>query len=129
MFELSVQGSFSAAHRVKGYKGNCAGMHGHTYKIEVKVEVGKLDKIGMALDFRKVKRILKQILSRLDHKNLNDLSFFKKHNATAEWIAVYIYKEIKKKIKSIKSVTVWEGYENSVTYTEPRAQGKGHSVL
>jgi len=117
MFKLSIQGSFSAAHRVKGYKGDCAGVHGHTYKIEVRVEVGMLDKLGMAMDFRKVKRILKKILSELDHKNLNNLQFFKRHNATAEWIAVYIYQQIKKKIKNIKSVTVWEGLENSVTYS------------
>lgn len=118
MFELSVTGSFSAAHRVKGYKGDCAGMHGHTYKIEVKVGVKKLDKIGMAIDFRKLKRILKRILAELDHKNLNNLPFFKKHNATAEWLAIYIYQEMKKKIKNIKSITVWEGNENSVSYYE-----------
>ncbi|MEO0122446.1 MAG: 6-carboxytetrahydropterin synthase QueD [candidate division WOR-3 bacterium] len=118
MFEISVQGNFSAAHRVKGYKGDCAGVHGHTYKIEVKVEVEKLDKLGMAMDFRRVKNLLKKILSKLDHKNLNNLAFFRKHNATAEWIAVYIYNEMKKKIRNIKSVTVWEGLENSVTYME-----------
>ncbi|MEO0096051.1 MAG: 6-carboxytetrahydropterin synthase QueD [candidate division WOR-3 bacterium] len=118
MFEISVQGSFSAAHRVKGYKGDCAGMHGHTYRVEVRVGVGKLDKLGMAIDFRRVKKTLKNILAKLDHKNLNNLAFFKKHNATAEWIAVYIYQEVKKKIKNTKSVTVWEGLENSVTYSE-----------
>ncbi len=118
MFELTVQGSFSAAHRVKGYKGDCAGVHGHTYRIEVRVRVEKLDKIGMAVDFKRVKNILKKILLKLDHKNLNNLPFFKKHNATAEWIAVYIYNEIKKKIRSVKSITVWEGLENSVTFME-----------
>lgn len=118
MFEITVQGNFSAAHRVRGYRGDCAGVHGHTYKIEVKVKVEKLDKLGMSMDFRKVKNVLKRILSKLDHKNLNNLSFFKNHNATAEWIAVYIYNEMKKKIRSIKSVTVWEGLENSVSYYE-----------
>ena len=118
MFEISVQGSFSAAHRVRGYKGDCAGVHGHTYRIEGRIRTKNLNKLGMAMDFRKVKNILKKILANLDHKNLNDLPFFKRHNATAEWIAVYIYQEIKKKIKDIKSVTVWEGNENSVTYTE-----------
>ncbi len=118
MFELTVQGSFSAAHRVKGYKGDCADVHGHTYRIEVRVRVEKLDRLGMAMDFRKVKNILKKILAKLDHKNLNNLPFFQKHNTTAEWIAVYIYNEMKKKIKSVKAVTVWEGLENSVTYSE-----------
>mgnify|MGYP000294833846 CR=1 FL=1 len=118
MFEIAVQGSFSAAHQVRGYKGDCGSVHGHTYRIEVKVEVGKLDELGMAMDFRKIKRVLNKILGELDHKNLNALLFFKKHNATAEWIAVYIFQEVKKKIKNIKSVTVWEGNENAVTYQE-----------
>jgi len=46
------------------------------------------------------------------------MSIFKKHNTTAEWIAVYIFQEVKKKIKNIKSVTVWEGNENAVKYYE-----------
>jgi 6-pyruvoyltetrahydropterin/6-carboxytetrahydropterin synthase len=78
----------------------------------------KLDELGMAMDFRKIKRVLNKILGELDHKNLNALPFFKKHNATAEWIAVYIFQEVKKKIKNIKSVTVWEGNENAVKYYE-----------
>lgn len=118
MFELSVIGSFSAAHRVKGYKGDCAGVHGHTYRIEVRVGVENLDKLGMAMDFKKIKNILKKVLAKLDHKNLNKLPFFRKHNATAEWIAVYIYNGMKQEIKNIKSVTVWEGLENSVSYYE-----------
>lgn len=117
MFEISVQGSFSAAHQVKGYKGDCADVHGHTYNVAVKIKIEKMDKLGMAMDFRKVKMVLKKILSELDHKNLNNLPFFKRRNATAEWIAVYIYQHMKEKIKKIKSVTVWEGYENSVTYS------------
>ena len=116
MFELSVEGTFSAAHQVKGYPGDCAGMHGHTYRVGVMVRVKKLDKIGMAVDFRRVKGELSKVLKSFDHKNLNQLVFFKKHNATAEWIAVHIYKALKKKIKAVYSITVWEGSENSATY-------------
>jgi 6-pyruvoyltetrahydropterin/6-carboxytetrahydropterin synthase len=116
MFELSVEGTFSAAHQVKGYPGDCAGLHGHTYRVLVKVGAEKLDKLGMAVDFRRLKRELDVILKKLDHKNLNKLSFFKKHNATAEWLAVYVYNEMRKKITSVASVTVWEGFENAVTY-------------
>lgn len=118
MFELSVEGTFSAAHQVKGYPGDCAGLHGHTYKVQVKVKVEKLDNLGMAADFRRLKKELDIILKRLDHKNLNELSFFKKHNATAEWVAVYLYNEMKKRVKSLASITVWEGTNNVVHYYE-----------
>lgn len=118
MFEITVQDTFSAAHRVRGYRGDCAGEHGHSYKIEVSIRVKKLDKIGLAVDFRRIKKTLKAITAKLDHQNLNQLVFFKRHNATAEWIAVYIYGEMKKKFNGVYAVCVWEGYENRVMYCE-----------
>ena len=118
MFDISVEGTFSAAHQVKGYPGDCADIHGHTYRISVKVRTNSLNKLGMAMDFRRVKKELNKILKKLDHTTLNKLPFFKKHNATAEWVAVYIHNEMKKKIKAITSVTVWEGQDNTVTYYE-----------
>ena len=121
MFELSVEGYFSAAHQVMGYPGDCAEIHGHTYKVEVRVRVGKLDKIGMAVDFRSIKKHLDELLAGLDHKNLNTIPFFEKHNATAEYVAKYFYDKIKEKIDSIASVTVWEGPKYSVTYSPDEA--------
>lgn len=118
MFELEVQGTFSAAHQVKGYPGDCAGVHGHTYRVTVVIKKPRLDKIGMAIDFRQIHTVLNAVLKKLDHTNLNTLTFFKKHNATAEWIAVYIHQEMKKKITWIWSVTVWEGLHDAVTYRE-----------
>ncbi len=116
MFELSVQSTFSAAHQVKGYPGDCAGLHGHTYRVEIRIRLKKLNKLGMAQDFRKIKKILDKTLKTLDHNNLNTLQFFKKYNTTAEWIAIYIYNEIKKYFKGLYSITVWEGNDYSVTY-------------
>jgi len=117
MFELSVEGYFSAAHQVKGYPGDCADIHGHTYKVKVRVGIEKLDKIGMGIDFRSLRTALDSILDRLDHKNLNRVPFFKKHNATAEYVALYIFEKMKKKTDKISSVTIWEGPNYSVTYS------------
>ena len=117
MFELSVEGHFSAAHQVKGYPGDCADIHGHTYKVMVKVGVGKLDKLGMGIDFRMLNDELKKILSELDHKNLNSIPFFEEHNATAEYIAKYLFDRMRKNTSNIIAVTVWEGPDYSVTYS------------
>ena len=97
---------------------DCAGIHGHTYKVSVTVKVEVLDKLGLAMDFRHIKKTLHKIVQDLDHKNLNKLQFFKRHNATAEWIAVFIYNKMKKKIKPVTSVTIWEGLNASVTYSK-----------
>jgi 6-pyruvoyltetrahydropterin/6-carboxytetrahydropterin synthase len=117
MFELSVEGYFSAAHQVKGYPGDCAGLHGHTYKVLVRIGVKKLDKLGMGVDFRSIKRDLDEILAGLDHKNLNTITFFEKNNATAEYVARYIFDEMRKKTPLVTSITVWEGPDYAVTYS------------
>ena len=121
MFELSVEGYFSAAHQVKGYAGDCADVHGHTYKVSVRVGVENLDKLGMAVDFRVIKDLLDELLRDLDHKNLNTIPFFEKYNATAEYVAKYIFDKMKEKISQVAAVTVWEGPNYSVTYSEHEA--------
>jgi 6-pyruvoyltetrahydropterin/6-carboxytetrahydropterin synthase len=121
MFELTVEGSFSAAHQVKGYPGDCAGLHGHTYTVLVRVGVEKLDELGMAVDFRSIKQQVDDVLGVLDHKNLNEIAFFKTHNATAEYVAKYVYDEMWKKTNRVASVTVWEGPHYSVTYRPDEA--------
>jgi len=121
MFIISIKTDFSAAHSIKGYKGNCSQLHGHNYKVEVNVKADKANKIGMCIDFRKLKKVSKNVINCLDHKNLNDISFFKKNNPTAESIAKFIYEKTKKELKGklyLYSVKVWETDEYAVTYTE-----------
>lgn len=116
MFEVTIRATFCAAHQVRGYPGDCADIHGHSYRVEVSLKRAALDRLGLAIDFRKARAHLGSVVGKLDHKRLNVLPFFKKHNATAEWIAVFIYQEMKKKLPATDRVTVWEGFENSVTY-------------
>lgn len=116
MFTVSVEGHFSAAHQVKGYPGDCAGMHGHTYRVQVNVAVRELDAIGMAMDFRRITSALANVLATLDHKSLNELPYFREKNATTEYLAMYIHEEMKKEIDTTQSVTVWEGHDHSITY-------------
>ncbi|MEQ8237024.1 MAG: 6-carboxytetrahydropterin synthase, partial [Syntrophomonadaceae bacterium] len=35
MFEVTVTQDFAAAHRLYGYQGQCANLHGHTWKVQV----------------------------------------------------------------------------------------------
>jgi 6-pyruvoyltetrahydropterin/6-carboxytetrahydropterin synthase len=110
MFEVRVESVFSSAHRLRQYKGKCEKLHGHNWKVEVFVESKKLDKNGMVADFKKVKKLLEQVLKELDHTFLNDIGYFKKVNPTSENIAKYIFYKIRVKDKklNIKKVTVWE---------------------
>lgn len=46
---------FCAAHRLLGYEGKCAHLHGHNYVAEVSVD-GEPDGTGMVADFGGIKR-------------------------------------------------------------------------
>jgi len=118
MFNIKVAASFSSAHNLRGYKGQCEDLHGHNWKVVVKVAAKNLCKIGMVMDFRIVKDELNKIIDKLDHKYLNNISYFKKVNPTSENIAKYIYDFLKNKITCLKSVTVWESDNCSATYHE-----------
>ncbi|MCX5700087.1 MAG: 6-carboxytetrahydropterin synthase QueD [Candidatus Omnitrophica bacterium] len=116
MFKIKVEATFSAAHNLRGYKGKCEDLHGHNWKVEVVVANNKLDKIGMVMDFKLLKRKLSRLLERLDHKYLNNVVYFKKVNPTSENMAKYIYDSLKPEIAAIYSVTVWESDNSCATY-------------
>ena len=123
MFSLKVEGVFSSAHNLRGYKGKCEDLHGHNWRVEITVKSGELDNIGMVLDFKYLKSRLNAVLEELDHKYLNKIPYFsaaggKKINPTSENIAKYIYNKLKTRIPLLNCVTVWENSTSCATYSE-----------
>jgi len=120
MFELVVNGHFDAAHFLKGYQGKCAQIHGHTWKVEVKVRGSQLDQVGMLLDFSLLKARLKEITKKLDHTLINETSEFLHSNPTAENISKYIYDQFHQFTQKygvrVYSVTIWESPNAAATY-------------
>ena len=93
-YELSVNAEFCAAHRLDGYPGNCKNIHGHNWGVTVYVLCTELDDLGMGLDFRDIKALVKEALADLDHAFLNDLAPFAAENPTAENLARHLYQEL-----------------------------------
>jgi 6-pyruvoyltetrahydropterin/6-carboxytetrahydropterin synthase len=118
MYSIKVEGDFSSAHNLRGYKGKCESLHGHNWKVAVVASSDKLDKAGMLIDFKIFKKKLYAALDKLDHKYLNRIAYFKKVNPTSENIAGYIFEVLKKDIPQICSVTVWESENSCATYEE-----------
>lgn len=120
MFEIKIIDEFSSAHRLRGYKGKCENLHGHNWKVEVVIEGENLDETGLLIDFGILRKKLKEVLNKIDHKNLNSIPFFRKNNPTSENIAVYIYKNLIKILKNeelrIKEIVVWENEKQSATF-------------
>lgn len=118
MYEIEIYSDFSAAHRLRGYKGKCENVHGHNWKVGISVSSETLNDIGIVADFREVKKTAGEVLKKLDHTDLNNVPYFRKVNPTSENIAKYIYDEMKKKKLKPSSVSVWEADDSKATYSE-----------
>ncbi|MCG8431479.1 MAG: 6-carboxytetrahydropterin synthase QueD [Candidatus Omnitrophica bacterium] len=116
MFTITVEGHFSSAHNLRGYRGKCEELHGHNWKVAVNARKDKLDKTGMVIDFQMLRKGLKSVLAALDHTYINKIPYFARINPTSEQIAHYIYDQLKKKFPEVSSVTVWENHGSSATY-------------
>jgi len=116
MFELMVEETFDAAHALRGYEGPCENLHGHTWKVQVFIKGKKLSRIGLLEDFKVIKRHLCSVLKDFDHKLLNDVKPFNVKNPTSENLAEVIFKNLKKRLKSVFKVTVWESATTYASY-------------
>ena len=120
MYELIVEAEFSAAHRLREYRGACEKLHGHNYRVELVVASEKLDAMGLVVDFRELKRLLHQAAERYDHEFLNDLGEFQKQNPTAENVARVLFEDCSRRMPRgvrARSVTVWESPRCGARYS------------
>ena len=121
-YELAIEDHFSSAHQLRGYMGKCENIHGHNWRVKIRVTGGTLDNTGLLIDFAILKKILKEVLSRLDHVNLNDTPPFDTINPSSENLADYICTEVQSLINgvgpgvTVSSVTVWESLTSSCTF-------------
>ena len=121
MYQISVEQHFDAAHYLRGYQGKCEALHGHRFRVVVKVRASKVNDIGLTYDFTELKRHLSDILKQFDHTCLNDMPPFEQINPSSENIAATIYNELKPKLKeapvTLSSVEVWESPDSGVCYS------------
>jgi 6-pyruvoyltetrahydropterin/6-carboxytetrahydropterin synthase len=109
---LKVRDRFSAAHFLRGYKGKCEKVHGHTFQVEVEVRAAVLDESGIGVDFTEIKTALAGALP--DHTLLNEVFPF---NPSAENLARHLFGELRRRFP-VRAVTVWESDDASATYAE-----------
>ncbi|MCX7695911.1 MAG: 6-carboxytetrahydropterin synthase QueD [Caloramator sp.] len=107
---------FDAAHNLIHYHGKCERLHGHTYKLVVKLE-GEPDSEGMVFDFVELKKIVKErVIDKFDHAYLNEII----EQPTAENIAIYVWDELYDVLKRdncrLYEVEVWETKTSGIVY-------------
>ena len=124
MFEVSVERTFAAGHALRNYHGKCENVHGHNYRVRVTLEGDQLNPAGLLVDFVDMKRVLDQVIERLDHRFINDVAPFDVVNPSAENMARYFYEEVGQGLKSytgdspvrLAEVKIWETDTTTATY-------------
>ena len=71
MYYLTAEASFDAAHFLSGYEGKCSNLHGHRWRVVLKIKSQEIQKAGqqrgMIVDFNAIKNALKKETDFFDH--------------------------------------------------------------
>ncbi len=121
MYHLTIHSHFAAAHNLTQYKGECENLHGHNWKVEVTVSARELDKSGLGIDFKILKKETNGLLDRLDHTYLNEIEPFNERSPSSENIARYLFEQLDSILNDgnvrIEKVNVWESEYACASYT------------
>lgn len=138
---ITKQIEFSAAHRlwnprfseernweVFGICNNPKG-HGHNYALDVTVEGEPDPETGMIIDLKRLKELLDQLLlSRVDHKNLNeDVPFLLGVVPTVENLVIRFWDELEGKLEGCRlaELVLYESRTNFARYRGPKENAHG----
>lgn len=141
MFKIKSEVQFDMAHYLSGYNGKCSNIHGHRYRLIVKLKSETLHADGqlrgMVDDFSNFKDSLKEIAEIFDHKLIledneegrtlagkfkeltNDFNtYFVAYRPTAEEMSRDIFNRLKEIGLPVCEVELFETPNNSCIYTE-----------
>jgi 6-pyruvoyltetrahydropterin/6-carboxytetrahydropterin synthase len=131
MYRVSREILFCYGHRLLNYEGKCRYLHGHNGRAVITLAAAELDRLGMVMDFSRLKRIVGHWIDEmLDHKMLlhkDDplLPFLREQgepiyvmdvNPTAENIARLIYDYCAAQGFPVAEVQLWETEHCYATY-------------
>jgi len=121
MYRLMIKTSFAAAHNLINYQGDCENLHGHNWRVEVVVSAKELDKAGLGIDFKILKKQTNSLLDELDHKYLNDLTPFKNDSPSSENISRYLFERLTETLNNenitVEKINVWESENACASYS------------
>lgn len=139
-YSLVSEHSFDAAHWLYGHSGLCKNLHGHNWRVEIKLKSNKLIETGtsrdMVCDFKDLKRDFRALVDYFDHALIAEKDTISENllNAlsqegferirlvpfrpTCENFAPYFYYEMVARGYDVECIKVWETEINSCEYRE-----------
>ncbi len=114
--ELVRTFKFDAAHSLPNVPSDhkCAGLHGHTYRVDVHV-TGEVDPdSGWVMDFGDIKRAVQPVIDRLDHRLMNEIEGLS--NSTSELLGHWLWERIRPNLPGLSAVIVYETEASKCIY-------------
>ena len=92
MFAVEVRDHIMVAHSFRGEVfGPAQALHGATFVIDAAFIAETLDTNGIVVDIGLAHEVLKEIVSSLNYRNLDDVPEFKGKNTTTEFLTRHVY--------------------------------------
>ena len=114
--EIFKQFTLEAAHRLPnvpaGHK--CARLHGHSFRVEIRVSGEPAEDTGWVMDFSEIKAAFAPIHEQLDHHYLNDIAGLE--NPTSERLAIWIWERLQPALPLLSEVVVHETCTSGCRY-------------
>ena len=99
MYVLAVSDHIMIAHSFTGaIFGPAQQLHGATYGVEVEFRRAELDGDGLVCDIGLALKTLREVLSELNFRNLDDVPELRGKNTTTEFMAGEIFRRIKARV-------------------------------
>ena len=122
---------FCYGYRLLGHRGKCRHLHGHNGVLEVTLRRVRLDRMGMVMDFERIKSsVADWVKATLDHKmllssrdplaralrGLGEPVVTLQGNPTAENIARLVYARARARKLPVLRVRLWESRDSAAEY-------------
>ena len=99
MYSLCVRDHIMIAHSLRGEAfGPAQRLHGATYVVDCEMRRETLDADGLVADIGQAAMVLREVLSALDYRNLDDEPAFAGRNTTTECLAGAIHARMAERI-------------------------------
>jgi 6-pyruvoyltetrahydropterin/6-carboxytetrahydropterin synthase len=92
----------------------CTRLHGHSFRVEVRVSGEVDEEAGWVMDFADVDRAFQPLLNQLDHRCLNDIEGLE--NPTSENLARWLWPRLKPDLPGLVEIRIWETHRSGCAY-------------
>lgn len=124
MFFVTVRDHIMIAHSLKGAVfGPAQRMHGATYVVDAEFRAESIDANNIVIDIGLASQALKETLTPLAYRNLDELPQFAGKVTTTEFLARHIHGELAKRVSGAFSgtlrITLLESHVAAAGYEAP----------